>query len=937
MDNPKNQISERIKEASNVLVTVSTNPTVDQLAAAIGLTLLLGKLKKHATTVFSGAIPPAIDFLKPENTIEKTTDSLQDFIIALDKNKADKIRYKVEDTMVKIFITPYRSSITGDDLQFSKGDFNVDVVLALGVHKQEELDQAITSHGRILHDASVVTINLTEGAELGTMNWNEPKASSLCEMIVELSGLLQADALDEQIATALLTGIVAETDRFSNQKTTSVTMSASAKLMAAGANQQLVSQELKTEKAAPETNDVKDADPKVDNAVPEDEVDADGSLHITHDASTETPAAPEVQAADTSAETMPEPAQEAAERPAEPPTVPESAPEPPVQEAYEEPPAKLDAAPAATPEISLPEPQVSHDTRAFLTHPPTSQQGGDVFSEPRQSAPDDVPEAANSHLIMEPPAFGGKLSASADDSALATNPLDIGGSATPILSHKSADTAEKSEPQAVIPEPQVSTSATSTSQPPVTGSTPVTAPPSIPPPLSSSNLAQAAEPPRLTIPTPTPSEVPPAPALPFEPFIKPAAPGLPSVAMPVSDLAPPTPPAGSVPVDVTPTPAEMLPPPVPAPAQAPALPQAVIDLMDNQRLNQIEKAVGSPHQTQAAQEFQGRTLDDIERAVDGHHINPTQHVARTFSDQTLDAIEARTGSPHKAFESLLASKPELEPEAALVDAPQPEEPLAPVADEPLEETDPGVLDDLAAEEAQAKTETSVLVPPTFDDLPVRKDGMPLAYEAHESEPPENLGASLDELWDDDLPEDEPEDEPNTSDEQSADALEVDDHSDADVPQPTESSMSEAEAVLAADEALPETTPVASSINVAPSHPLDTHDQLDSQVDTVSPPVAETQAVPGALDTHVQPVAQEPLEAPVPTLPDLPDPSAARQAVNQAINLHGDGRTSDPPLQSIGSHDLGPPLHTDEGQQGDIHIDDEGTLHHLDKDHQTQAA
>ena len=41
-----------------------------------------------------------------EKTIEKNTDSLRDFIIALDKSKADKLRYKVEDKFVKIFITP---------------------------------------------------------------------------------------------------------------------------------------------------------------------------------------------------------------------------------------------------------------------------------------------------------------------------------------------------------------------------------------------------------------------------------------------------------------------------------------------------------------------------------------------------------------------------------------------------------------------------------------------------------------------------------------------------------------------------------------------------------------------------------------------------------------------------------------------------------------
>lgn len=251
MDSQKQQVVERLKQANNILVTVRSNPSVDQLAACIGVTLALNKMGKHATAVFSGAIPSTIEFLQPEKTLEKNTDSLQDFIIALDKSKADKLRYKVEDTMVKIFITPYRTSINQNDLQFSQGDFNVDVVLALGVHAQSDLDQAITSHGRILHDATVMSINTTTGGELGSINWIDAGVSSLSELGVQMIDGLGQQLMDGQIATSFLTGIVAETERFSNEKTSPQTMSISAELMSAGANQQLVSAKLEEPAPAP--------------------------------------------------------------------------------------------------------------------------------------------------------------------------------------------------------------------------------------------------------------------------------------------------------------------------------------------------------------------------------------------------------------------------------------------------------------------------------------------------------------------------------------------------------------------------------------------------------------------------------------------------------------------------------------------------------------
>jgi len=243
----KQQIVEKVKGSSNILITVSRNPSVDELSAALGLTLLLNKMNKHATAVFSGEVPPAITFLEPAKTFENTVDSLRDFIIALDKEKADHLRYKVDGEVVKIFITPYRTTISSDDLEFSQGDYNVELVLALGVKDRDDLDGALSAHGRILHDATVATLSIQgENGELGSIDWHEDNASSYSEMLVSMTDALKKDKalLDEQIATAFLTGIVAATDRFSNDLTSSRAMTIAAQLMSAGANQQLIASKL---------------------------------------------------------------------------------------------------------------------------------------------------------------------------------------------------------------------------------------------------------------------------------------------------------------------------------------------------------------------------------------------------------------------------------------------------------------------------------------------------------------------------------------------------------------------------------------------------------------------------------------------------------------------------------------------------------------------
>jgi len=237
------KIVDKIKNSENILVALSRDPSVDEMAAAIGLTLFLDSLQKHATAIYSGTTPDALQFLQPEGTFETNTDSLQDFIIALNKEKADHLRYKLDGDFVKVYITPYKSNITEEDLEFSHGDFNVNLVLALGVPSAADLDSALSEHGRIMHDATTVDITIDAPGKFAEIEWSDPGASSVSEMVTKLIFAMQGEdaVLDKETATALLTGIVAATGRFSNDRTSSDTMQLASKLMSMGADQQLIS------------------------------------------------------------------------------------------------------------------------------------------------------------------------------------------------------------------------------------------------------------------------------------------------------------------------------------------------------------------------------------------------------------------------------------------------------------------------------------------------------------------------------------------------------------------------------------------------------------------------------------------------------------------------------------------------------------------------
>lgn len=248
-ESPEKQLLSKIKSVNNILITVSRNPNVDQLTAALGLSIALNKLGKRSVAVFSGKIPAAIRFLQPEKTFENNADSLRDFIISLDKDKADRLKVRPDGDFVKVYITPYRTKISKGDLKFEEGDFNIELIIAIGVGNRDELDGSIASHGKIFHNAVTATLNLEQTHDiLGMISWQDSKYGCYAQMCYELIDELDNDGklIDESIATALLTGVVSATDQFRNKVTSPAIMTLSANLMSRGADQQLVTSELES-------------------------------------------------------------------------------------------------------------------------------------------------------------------------------------------------------------------------------------------------------------------------------------------------------------------------------------------------------------------------------------------------------------------------------------------------------------------------------------------------------------------------------------------------------------------------------------------------------------------------------------------------------------------------------------------------------------------
>ncbi|HSW80799.1 MAG TPA: hypothetical protein VLG40_00225 [Candidatus Saccharimonas sp.] len=612
--NARQLVVDRIRQSTNILVAVSANPSVDALAAALGLALMLNKMDKHATAVFSGAIPPAMEFLNPGKTFENSVDSLRDFIISLDKEKADRLRYKVEDDVVRIFITPYRTVIGEKDLQFSQGDFNVDLILSLGVEKREDLDKAIIAHGRILHDATVMTLNIeNRQSSLGVVDWHEAESSSLCEMLVTLAESLQQPGLvDAQIATALLTGIVAATDRFSNQHTTPRIMTMAAQLMAAGANQQLIANNLVKARELPEVPNNGELVPGAQSirvAEPAEEKPKEpGELDINHPKAPQAP----VAAMPPSIPVVPPPAESPAKFGKNNRNKRQRQ-----QNAEQTLAEALPSAAAATSAFDDLKQAIENETPSGgATEERKAPGSEDVNGSDEEKSKEDkgyvVGNSSWRGRRLEPPALGGVLNATTEQAMDDTLKAEEDERNKKLLTHpdapmnnkgKTIEPPKEASPEPPAPKQKAAKPAEPTLEPKPESETSATEQPAVPelPPtlqaIEDPILPPQPEPVAVSEPAPTPepkSEPSPEllPASAPKPAAEPVAPALP----PVPEL-PPLPTA--VPESQPTTPAETTPAAAPAPTESAALDaarQAVDDALASQPFN----PAGQPLQSTGA-------------------------------------------------------------------------------------------------------------------------------------------------------------------------------------------------------------------------------------------------------------------------------------------------------------------------------------------------
>jgi len=241
---PKQQATELIRQANDILIVSHKNPDGDSLGSMLSLKIALEKMGKQVSMAAPDEPGSIFKFLPLIDQIKTSIGYSKDFVMVLDTSLAEveKLGYKKNETgkAVEIVITPKSGMFKESDVSFKKNGPKYDLVIAVDTPNLERLDK-LAQPADIFYETPVINIDHHPSNErFGKVNWIELTATSTTEILVSLIEALSKDKplMDESVATALLTGLIYDTSSFQNVNTTPKSLTIAAQLVAGGANQQ---------------------------------------------------------------------------------------------------------------------------------------------------------------------------------------------------------------------------------------------------------------------------------------------------------------------------------------------------------------------------------------------------------------------------------------------------------------------------------------------------------------------------------------------------------------------------------------------------------------------------------------------------------------------------------------------------------------------------
>lgn len=244
MLNQKQQISEQLKKAQDILITFRKTWNGDSVASALALYLFLKKIGKNvevAAEKFTQNEP--MSFLPARAEIKPVIENLRKFIISLDvsKKKISQIKYKVDNDVLNFVVSVKNGAFTHEDVSSHSNNFKYDLIIVVDTPDLESLGKIYDENTDLFYRVPIINIDHhANNEEFGQINYVELTSVSTTEILFSIFNNHSPEPIDEDIATCLLAGMISKTRSFKTPNITPQALTVAAQLISLGARREQI-------------------------------------------------------------------------------------------------------------------------------------------------------------------------------------------------------------------------------------------------------------------------------------------------------------------------------------------------------------------------------------------------------------------------------------------------------------------------------------------------------------------------------------------------------------------------------------------------------------------------------------------------------------------------------------------------------------------------
>lgn len=249
------QVLEAIKRSNRPLICIPTGANQDHYATALGLSKVLKKLDKEPTIVAADGKPAkSIQFLPGQERIAGKLENLRKFVIELDagKTKVNELSYETKNDKLYIYLSPKQGFWDAKDVRTTTSGYRYDLIICIGTPDYESCAHLYSENPDFFFRTPIINIDHSpENEHYGQINVVDMTASACGEVCHDLIESIESSLIDEEVATAFLTGMIAKTKSFKTSNVTPKTLQTASKLIAKGAKREHIVQNLYKTRSIP--------------------------------------------------------------------------------------------------------------------------------------------------------------------------------------------------------------------------------------------------------------------------------------------------------------------------------------------------------------------------------------------------------------------------------------------------------------------------------------------------------------------------------------------------------------------------------------------------------------------------------------------------------------------------------------------------------------